>query len=134
MLIVSTGQEGASSIPPDTAQATSQGDASPTRGHRDATDHQAPTTAPTASANTLRAGPGGAGSTPAPTSTTVKYRRISSALEANLRSHPRTVSTGRPSLSAITRAPAPAAFAARAEPITSARSARLTSANTGRST
>lgn len=41
---------------------------------------------------------------------------------------------GRPSRSAITRTPAPAAFAARAAPITSAISARLTSANTGRST
>lgn len=134
VLINFTGQEGASSIPPVTADATSQGDTSPTAGHLDRTDHQAPTTALTASANASRAGPGGAGSTPVSTSTTVKRRRTSSAREANRRSHPHTVSSGLPTRPAIVRTPAPDAFAASAAPITTAMSARLTSANTGRST
>lgn len=104
------------------------------RGHLDVIGHQAPATAATASANGVRSVPGGAGSTPASTSNTVKYRRTASARAANRRSHPRTVSTGRPSSPAITRTPTPDAFAARAAPVTSVVSARLTSANTGRST
>ncbi|WP_443061824.1 transposase [Streptomyces sp. NBC_00425] len=65
---------------------------------------------------------------------TVKYTRTCSALYSNRRSQPRTVSNGRPSRAAIVLAPAPDAFQTSADPITSARSTRLTSTNTGRST
>ena len=57
--------------------------------------------------------------------------RTASARSPKRRTQPRTVSTGRPSAAATVRAPAPAAFAASAAPITVTTSARRNSANTG---
>lgn len=134
MLHPSHGQHGASKRPPDTADAHHHGDTTPTDGHRDPAATIDPSTAATASANTVPAAAGGTGSTPVSTSSTVNHPRSTSARPANLRNQPRTVSTGRPSEAAIERAPAPPAFADNAAPITSTRSARRSSANTGSST
>src|SRR5436309_6593214 len=103
-------------------------------GQREAAATAAPATAATASAKTDSAAAGGTGSIPTSTSSPVKNTRTAPAREPNRRSQPRTVSTGRPHAAAIDRAPAPAAFAASAAPITSARSTRLASTNTGKST
>jgi hypothetical protein len=134
VLINFSGQPGASNRPPLAAQASHHNGTSPMPGQREAAATDAPATAATASANPEGADAGGTGSTPTATSNPVKKARTCPARELNRRSHPRTVSTGRPHTAAIDRAPAPAAFAASAAPITSARSTRLSSTNTGRST
>ncbi len=128
------GQHGANRRPADAAQAHHHGDTSPIRGHRDRAATTAPSTAATASANGVRVTAGGTGSTPISTCSTVNHTRSACARAANARNQPRTVSTGLPNLAAIGRAPSPAAFADRAAPITSARSARRNNANTGSST
>jgi hypothetical protein len=125
------GQPGASNRPPDTAAASNHGGTAPTSGQRDPTAADAPATAATASANTDPIAAGGTGSTPTRTSSAVNTNRTASARPAKQRSHPRTVSTGRPTTAAIARTPAPAAFAASAAPITVTASARRSSANTG---
>ncbi len=128
------GHDGANNRPADAADAHHHGDTSPMRGHRDRADTAAPSTAATASPNTVPAAAGGTGSTPMSTSNTVNQARSASARPANLRNQSRTVSTGRPNRAAIVRAPAPAAFADKAAPITSTRSARRNNTNTGSST
>lgn len=133
-LIDDHGHLGDSNRPRLVAAASCHGDTSPMSGQREAAALQAPTTADTASAKTLTDTAGGIGSGPVSTSSTVKYTRTCSARCPNRRSQPRTVSTGRPRAAAIVLAPAPAAFATSADPITSAKSTRLTSTNTGRST
>ncbi len=134
MLIHNHGQDGASSLPPEAADAASHGDTAPSTGHLDATATAAPTTAATASANNDPIAAGTTGSGPVSTSNAVNATRTASARAANRRNHPRTVSTGRSSTAATARQPAPAAFAASAAPITSARSARRSNATTGSST
>jgi hypothetical protein len=134
VLINFPGQPGASNRPPLAAHASHHTGTAPIPGQREAAATAAPATAATASANTEAAAAGGTGSTPTSTSSPVKNTRTAPAREPNRRSQPRTVSTGRPHAAAIDRAPAPAAFAASAAPITSARSTRLASMNTGRST
>jgi hypothetical protein len=64
----------------------------------------------------------------------VKKARTASARDPDRRSQPRTVPAALPVAAAIGRTPFPMAFAASAAPITSARSARLSSANAGKST
>jgi hypothetical protein len=125
------GQAGHSSLPPEAAEAACHGGTVPTAGHRAATAATAPAIAATASAAADPAAAGTTGSTPTSTSSTVKNTRTCSALPANRRRQPRTVSTGRPSLAAIARTPEPRALAASAAPITSARSARRSSTLTG---
>lgn len=134
MLIGDQGQVGDSNRPRLAADAACQGDTLPTSGQRETAACQAPTIAETAAANDVAASAGGTGSTPVSTRSRVKYTRTYSALRSNRRSQPLTVSAGRPSRAAIDLAPAPDAFHASAAPITSAKSTRLTSANTGRST
>ncbi|EMF56394.1 hypothetical protein SBD_2145 [Streptomyces bottropensis ATCC 25435] len=134
MLIGDQGQLGDSNWPRLAAEASCHGDTSPTSAQRETAAFHAPTTAATASANRLADAAGGMGSGPVSTSSTVKYTRTCSACCSNRRSQPRTVSTGRPNRAAIVLAPEPAAFATSAVPITSAKSTRLTSTNTGRST
>ena len=67
-------------------------------------------------------------------SSTVKNARTSSVRPQNRRSHPRTVSAGRPSRPAILRCPSPAAAASSAAPITAAASARRDMHHAGSST
>lgn len=134
VLISSRGQPGASSRPRLAAHASHHNGTPPIPGHHEATATAAPATAATASAKVDGACAGGTGSTPAPTSSLMKNARTSPARAPNRRSQPRTVSAGRPHAAAIGRAPAPAAFATSAAPITSARSTRRSSANAGRST
>lgn len=134
MLIHNHGHDSANNRPPVAADAANQGDTAPSCGHRSATAAAAPTTAATASANRDPAGAGTPGSGPVSTNNTVNATRTASARPANRRSQPRTVSAGLPSRAAITRYPPPAARAASAAPITSARSARRNSATTGSST
>lgn len=128
------GQPGDSSRPPLAALAARHGDTAPMPGQREETAHAAPATAATASANGDGPCAGGTGSTPVSTSSPVKKTRTASARDPNRRSQPRTVATARPDAAAIGRAPFPRALAASAAPITSARSARLSSAKTGSST
>jgi hypothetical protein len=123
------GQHGASNRPADAADAHHHGDTSPTRGHRDRAATTAPSTAATASANAVPVAAGGTGSTPTATCNTVNHTRSACARAANVRNHPRTVSTGRLNDAAVLRAPTPAAFALSAAPITSARSALRSNAN-----
>jgi len=125
---------GASNAPAVTAEANTHGDTEPSTGHRPADTDPAATIAATASANPDPAGAGSTASTPASTSTPVNTARHPAARTANRRSHPRTVSAGRDSHRAIRRWPAPAAFAAKAAPTTSARSALRDNALTGSST
>jgi len=134
VLIGDHGHDGASNLPPDTADAASHGDTAPSTGHRSTTALAAPTTAATASANSDPAAAGTTGSGPQSTSRQVNTTRTSSARAENRRNHPRTVSTGRPTLAATARTPIPVAFAASAAPITSTRSARRANATTGSST
>ena len=96
MLIHNHGQDGASNLPPEAADAANHGDTAPSTGHLAATATAAPTIAATASANRDCAAAGTTGSGPQSTSSTVNATRTASAREANRRSHPRTVSTGRP--------------------------------------
>lgn len=134
MLIVDQGQDGANNPPVVTALAANHGDTAPSIGHRAATATAAPTIAATASATGEPIAAGVTGSGHVSTSSTVNAARTTCARAANRRNQPRTVSTGRPSLSAIARHPTPAAFAANAAPITSTRSARRNSATTGSNT
>jgi hypothetical protein len=134
VLLGDHGQVGANRRPPVTAAASAQTGSAPTFGQRDRTAVHAPTTAATASANADDVAAGGTGSTPTPTSSAVNVTRTVSARRAKRRSQPRTVSTGRPTTAAAVRAPAPAARAANAAPITETASARLSSVNTGRRT
>jgi hypothetical protein len=133
VLIHSRGQPGASNRPPDTATATSHGATVPSP-NRPATAPAAAVIAVTASAHPVPAGTGITGSALTARSHLVNTDRTASTRPANRRNHPRTVSTGRPSATAIRRNPAPAAFAASAVPITTARSARRSNATTGNNT
>ena len=128
------GQPGDSSRPPLAALASRHGGTPPIPGQREDAATAPPATAATASANADGPCAGGTGSTPVSTSSLVKNARTASARDPNRRSQPRTVPDARPAAAAIGRAPFPEAFAASAAPITSTRSARLSSANTGRST
>lgn len=134
MLIVYKVTAGASNLPWVTAQAICHGGTVPSIGHRDTTAARAPRIAATASANGEPDSAGTCGSGPMPTSSTVNSTRNRSASAVNRRSQPRTVSACRPNLAAITAIPVPVAFAARAAPITSAKSARRDRAATGIST
>jgi hypothetical protein len=128
------GQPGDSSRPPLAALASRHGDTLPTPGQREDAATTAPATAATATANADGPCAGGTGSVPVSTSSLVKKTRTASARDPNRRSHPRTVPAARPVAAAIGRTPVPDAFAASASPITSARPARLSSANAGKST
>jgi len=134
VLIHNQGQDTVSNRPFVTADAASHGDTAPSCGHRAATATAAPTIAATASANSDPAAAGNTGSGQVSTSSAVNATRTACARAANRRNQPRTVSGGRPSTTAIARHPAPAAFAASAAPITSARSARRANATTGSNT
>jgi hypothetical protein len=134
--VSTTGQPGANSRPEDIAAAArhTHPAAAGTEPNRAATADAAAATAVTRSAHADPAGPGGTGSTTTATTTAVNQPRTASDRSASLRSHPRTVSTGRPNTLAIDRAPAPPTRSAIAAPITSTVSARLTSTNTGNNT
>lgn len=134
MLILYEITAGANNFPWVTAQAICHGGTLPSTGHRDTIAARAPRIAATASANGDPDSAGICGSAPVSTSSTVNNTRSRSASVVNRRSQPRTVSACRPNLAAITGIPIPVAFAARAAPITSARSARRDSAATGIST
>jgi hypothetical protein len=118
-----------------TATASSHGDNPNTRpGQRRPTAPAAATIAATASTTTDPAGSSTGGSGSSSHSSVVNAARSGPARAANRRSQPRTVAAGRPSPAAICRCPHPAALAARAAPITTAASARLTRTLTGSST
>lgn len=134
MLIVYEITTGASSRPPVAAHAICHGGTLPSAGHRDTTAARKPRIAATASANGDPVSAGTCGSGPVSTSNTVNSVRSCAARTVNRRSQPRTVSAGLPNMTAIARNPPPVAFAARAAPITSARSARRDKAATGNST
>jgi len=88
-----------------------------------------------ASANTPPAGSGITGSGSSARNQTVNIDRTASARSAKRRNQPRTVSPGRPRSAAIRRNPTPhRAFAANADTITAAVSARRSSALTGNNT
>lgn len=127
-------QPGASSRPPDTADAIRHRDSPTTPGHLAPAPTAIASTDATASANRDPAAAAGTGSTPTPTSKTVKNTRTASARAANRRSHPRTVSPARPKRTAIGRHPTPNALATSAAPITSTASALLASTDTDNST
>jgi hypothetical protein len=110
VLIDDHGHLGDSNRPRLVAAASCHGDTSPMPGQRQAAAFQAPTTADTASAKTLTDAAGGIGP---------GIDQQHGEVHANV-------------LSPL--APAPAAFATSADPITSTKSTRLTSTNTGRST
>ena len=103
MLIHNHGHDGDSNLPPEAADAANHGDTAPSTGHRALTATPAPTIAATASANPDPAAAGTTGSGPQSTSSTVNATHTASARAANRRSHPRTVSTGRPSTAATVR-------------------------------
>lgn len=134
MLIVYKVMAGAISLPPVTALAIHHGGTLPSTGHRDAIAARAPRIAATASANGDPDSAGTCGSGPVSTNNTVNTTRNRSACAVNRRNQPRTVSTCRPSVMAIERNPPPMAFAVKAAPTTSARSARRDNAATGNST
>src|SRR5712691_1968210 len=96
VLLEGHGQDGASNLPPVTAEAATHGDPTPSTGHRAATAPAAPTSAATASATPDPAAAGTTGSGPTPTSSAVNATRTASARPANRRSQPRTVPSGRP--------------------------------------
>lgn len=134
MLIVYEVTAGASNLPCVTAQAACHGGTMPSTGHRETIAARAPRIAATASANGDPVAAGTCGSGPVSTSSTVNITRSRSAWMLKRRSQPRTVSTCRPSPTAITAIPLPVAFATSAAPITSAKSARLDKAATGSNT
>ena len=128
------GQPGATSRPPLAADAAAHTGTCPSRGHRAPTAAAAPAIADTAAASTLAAPAGITGSGAVPASSTAKNTRTVPARDANRRSHPRTVSAGRPSSRVILRYPAPDAAASSAAPITAAASARRDRHHAGSST
>lgn len=134
MLIVSGGQPGASSSPPEAADAIRHGDSPTTPGQRDPAATAAPTIDDTASRSAVPDDAGTTGSTPTATINVVKNTRTASARSRNTRSQPRTVSPGLPSRAAAVRHPEPEVDAASAAPITSAASARRASKPAGNST
>lgn len=134
MLIVYEVTAGAISLPPVTALAIHHGGTVPSTGHRDTIATRAPRIAATASANGDPDSAGTCGSGPVSTSNTVNTTRNRSASTVNRRNQPRTVSVCLPKPAATKRKPAPVAFATRAAPITSARSARRDKAATGNNT
>ena len=133
MLASSAGQPGASRHPPETAHAPCHGATVP-RTNRAATAVTAAVIAAMASAHADPAGPGGTGSAGTATAQPVNTARTASQRSAKRRSHPRTVSAGRPSDAAIRRNPAPPALASTAVPITTTTSARRKSTVTGNNT
>lgn len=133
MLIDIGGQPGAIRQPDDTAAATSHGDTSGIK-NRPAAASAAAQIATIASPHALPAGSGITGSGSSARNHAVNTTRTASIRPANRRSQPRTVSAGRPTSPAIRRYPNPAALAANAVPITTAASARRSSATTGNNT
>jgi hypothetical protein len=133
VLIVSSGQPGASSRPWEIAVATAQTGTSPTP-NRAPNAHAAAVTAATASAHADPAGPGNTGSAASARHQPVNTTRTASTRPANRRNQPRTVSAGRRSSAAIRRYPEPVALAVKADPITDATSARRPSTPTGNNT
>lgn len=133
MLIHNHGQPGASSRPPEIATASSHTDTMGSTNRR-AAARAAASIAHSASAHELAAGSGITGSGSNARNHTVNTPRTGSARPANRRIQPRTVSTGLLNAAAIDRYPPPAAFAANADPITTAASARRTSSTTGNNT
>ena len=123
VLATRAGQAGASSSPDVTAAASCHRATVPTPGTM-AAAAAAAATAATASAAGDPAGPGSGGSVTSAAASAVNTDRTRSARRVKARSQPRTVEAGRPSRPAITRCPAPAAFASSASPITSPASAR----------
>lgn len=133
VLIVSSGQPGASSRPFEITVATAQTGTSPAR-NRAPSAPAAAVTAAIASAHADPAGPGSTGSAASARHQPVNTTRTASIRSVNRRNQPRTVSAGRPSSAAIHRYPEPVALAARADPITAAMSARWASTPTGNNT
>lgn len=133
MLIVFSGQSGASRRPDDTVTASSHGATVPSTNCLAAAIDAAKIAA-TASAQPVAPGSGITGSGSNARNSPVNTDRTGSTRPANRRSQPRTVSAGRPKLAAIVRNATPCAFAASATPITSAVSARRSSATTGNNT
>src|SRR6185295_4499155 len=128
------GQPGANNRPPDTATAASASDTVGSANRRSITAATAAITV-TASANTPPAASGITGSGSTARNQTVNIDRTASARSAKRRNQPRTVSPGRPRSAAIRRNPKPhRAFAANADTITAAVSARRSSALTGNNT
>jgi len=133
VLATRAGQAGASSSPQVTAAASCHRATVPTPGTARAAAAAAATAA-TASPSGDPAGAGSGGSVTRPAASAVNTDRTCSARAVNARSQTRTVEAGRPSRSAITRCPDPAAFASSASPITSAASARRARHQAGSST
>ena len=133
VLIVSSGQPGASNRPFEITVATAQTGTSPAR-NRAPSAPAAAVTAAIASAHADPAGPGSTGSAASARHQPVNTTRTASIRSVNRRNQPRTVSAGRPSSAPIHRYPEPVALAARADPITAAMSARRASTPTGNNT
>jgi hypothetical protein len=119
------GQPGNSSRAAEIVVATCQTGTSPMPNRAPTPAAVAPIAA-MASAHADPAGPGSTGSGARARHQRVNTARTGSTRAAKRRSQPRTVSGGRPSRAAISRCPAPVAFAVNPAPITAAVSARRT--------
>jgi len=128
------GQPGANNRPPDTATAVCTSDTVDSTNRRPMATPSA-AIAVIASANPPPAASGITGSASTARNHTVNTDRTASPRSAKRRNQPRTVSPERPNPTAIRRNPAPpAAFAANADTITAAVSARRTNTVNGNNT